>query len=460
MAFKRSHRKNIESVIAGLCLLAFAALLLALMLSQARNQRQQIAADFYQINLRAQRLLDRPAPLDAGYAQELGLLGEKSAALGNDLGGWFLGDVALQKNSTDEAYRAIQALLAQVKGFERLAKLLQDLDGLDSQPGQLLQSLRSDDVTASSTKRVRGFLADRLARAVNPRPYERVQLSMPDMVKRLQEGVALLDQFQSRRTQVLSLLGDAEQRAASVALTPDDQPIRLLTILAVLTAAFAAWRSFYLVQPNSVVAPAALARVEQDVKPVAVKAEPAPETWQPVEPDPALAEAAAEAAAAAAEKWEDLRLAINEACDASWTLEMRARSLVDDTLDTPHQAQDEVVADLLALSELLQRSREGTVNIALDLLAEGADEDRVEAFEGLDLHLVQSIDALARLETLRRSSGDMAEMTTVVSRRDLVRLQSEVQHLAQQLGMLRNNLDVEASDPGEFGTGNSVALQG
>ena len=56
MAFKRSHRKNIESVIAGLCLLAFAALLLALMLSQARNQRQQIAADFYQINLRAQRL--------------------------------------------------------------------------------------------------------------------------------------------------------------------------------------------------------------------------------------------------------------------------------------------------------------------------------------------------------------------------------------------------------------------
>jgi len=463
MPFKRFQRRNIESIVAGLCLLAFAALLLALVLSQARNQRQQLAADFYQINLRAQHLLDRPAPLDTGYGRELGLLGEKSAALGRDLGGWSLGDVTLQKNNTEEAYRGIQALLAQVKGFERLAKLLQDLDGLDAQPGQLLQGLRSDDATVSSTKRVRGFLADCLARAVNPRPYERVQLSMPDMVKRLQEAVALLDQFQSRRSQVLSLLSDAEQRAASAALTPDDLPIELLTLLAVLTAVIAAWRATRLVAPEPAPEPLPAPRAGQselDFKLSAVPAEPVAEAWQPVALDPALAEAAAEAAAAAAEKWEDLRLAINEACDASWTLEMRARSLVDDTLDTPHQAQDEVVADLLALSELLQRSREGTVNIALDLLAEGADEDRVEAFEGLDLHLVQSIDALARLETLRRSSGDMAEMTTVVSRRDLVRLQSEVQHLAQQLGMLRNNLDVEASDPGEFGTGNSVALQG
>jgi hypothetical protein len=143
-----------------------------------------------------------------------------------------------------------------------------------------------------------------------------------------------------------------------------------------------------------------------------------------------------------------LRDAVDIVCEASVSLERLARSLVDGTGQSLQQAEGELIIDLLQLADLLQRAREGTVNLALSRLAGDTDTAQVEALERLDGLLVNTVAALGKLEDLRDQRESLAEPRSVVPRRDLVRLQSDLQHLVSQLGVLQGDVNAAVEHSG------------
>lgn len=449
----------------GLCALAFVVLLLALLLSEVRHARQQVIAELKLLSQTTRNQLDRPSLLDAAHYARLTALGQGIDLLARRLEGqWVIGAGGVDSKSLDRVSLVLQSLSAQRKAFADLAQLMEQLAhetiaGDRALPGA--QSLCGEDVSVVDMPRLRGILGDRLVRANAGESGRALGLGRGASAQRLQEALALVDQFMGLRRDALALL---EESAAPATAGASDVLINGLAVLALLLALAAGAQR--ILRPGSASAqpvpeatppalPAAVALTVSDA--------PAPADLPPTDLPPAVlpeppTEAPLHAADAwlapasgvliAEERWQDLCEAVAIVCETGVSLERLARSLVDGTGQSSQQAEGELVTDLLQLADLLQRAREGTVNLALSRLAGDADAAQVEALERLDGLLLTTVAALAKLEDLRDQRETLAEPRSVVPRRDLVRLQSDLQHLVSQLGVLQGDVSAAVEHRG------------
>ena len=444
----------------GLCALAFVVLLLALLLSEVRHARQQVVAELKLLSLTTRNQLDRPSLLDAAHYARLTALGQGIDLLARRLEGqWVIGAGGVDSKSLDRVSLVLQSLSAQRKAFADLAQLMEQLAhesvaGDRPLPGS--QSLCGEDVSVVDMPRLRGILGDRLVRANAGESGRALGLGRGASAQRLQEALALVDQFMGLRRDALALL---EESAAPATAGAPDVLINGLAVLALLLVLAAGAQRILRpgsasAQPVPEAAPPALPAVVA----LTVSDAPAPTDLPPAvlpEPPTEVPLHAADAWPAPAsgvlideERWHDLREAVDIVCETGVSLERLARSLVDGTGQSSQQAEGELVTDLLQLADLLQRAREGTVNLALSRLAVDADAAQVEALECLDGLLLTTVAALAKLEDLRDQRETLAEPRSVVPRRDLVRLQSDLQHLVSQLGVLQGDVSAAVEHRG------------
>jgi hypothetical protein len=444
----------------GLCALAFVVLLLALLLSEVRHARQQVVGELKLLSQTTRNQLDRPSLLDAAHYARLTALGQGIELLARRLDGqWLIGAGGVDSKTLDRVSLALQSLAAQRKAFADLAQVMEQLAhetvaGDRPLPGA--QSLCGEDVSVVDMPRLRGILGDRLVRANAGESGRALGLGRGASAQRLQEALALVDQFMGLRRDALALL---EESAAPATAGASDVLINGLAVLALLLALAAGAQRVLrpgsaLAQPvpelappapPAVVVPTASDTTEPTHLPPAVLPEP------PIEAPPHTAEAWPAPASGVLideERWHDLRESVAIVCEAGVSLERLARSLVDGTGQSSQQAEGELVTDLLQLADLLQRAREGTVNLALSRLAGDADAAQVEALERLDGLLLTTVAALAKLEDLRDQRETLAEPRSVVPRRDLVRLQSDLQHLVSQLGVLQGDVSAAVEHSG------------
>jgi len=442
----------------GLCALAFVVLLLALLLSEVRHARHQVLAELKLLSQTTRNQLDRPSLLDAAHYARLTALGQGIDLLARRLDGqWVIGVGGVDSKTLDRVSLALQSLAAQRKAFADLAQLMEQLAhetvaGDRPLPGA--QSLCGEDVSVVDMPRLRGILSDRLVRANAGESGRALGLGRGASAQRLQEALALVDQFMGLRRDALTLL---EESAAPATAGAPDVLINGLAVLALLLVLAAGAQR--ILRPGSASAQSVPAPPAPPVA-VALTASDAPEPMHlapAVLPEPPIAAPLhpAEAWPAPAsgvlideERWNDLREAVAIVCEAGVSLERLARSLVDGTSQSSQQAEGELVTDLLQLADLLQRAREGTVNLALSRLAGDADAAQVEALERLDGLLLTTVAALSKLEDLRDQRDTLAEPRSVVPRRDLVRLQSDLQHLVSQLGVLQGDVSAAVEHSG------------
>ena len=440
----------------GLGTVAFVVLLLSLMLSEVRNARLQVLAELRLLTQAARSQLDRPSLLDAGHFARLTALGQGTELLGRRVGGqWLIGAGGVDSKTLDQAAQGLQSMASQRKAFADLAQIMEQLAretiaGDRALPGS--QALCGEDVSVVDMPRLRGILGDRLTRANAGESGKALGMGRAESAQHLQQAIALVDQFLGLRRDTLALLDEAAAPATSGASDGSINGLALLAVLLALAAATRRWlglRASPALPADAPLRPlneagAGLVDVQSATASMLDKALPTPhdeplplaQTWPTVAPGVLIDE----------ESWQDLQLAVNTACDAGASLERLARALIEGTGSSSQQAEGELVIDLLALMGLLQRAREGTINLALSQLGEQASEAdalQVESLERLDGLLATTIAALAKLEDLRDQRENLAEPRSVVPRRELVRLQSEMQHLCSQLGSLQH--DVEAA---------------
>ncbi len=463
MTFKPLNlRSNLYDL--GLWALAFVVLLLALLLSEVRHARHQVVAELKLLSQTMRNQLDRPSLLDAAHYARLTALGQGVELLARRLDSqWLIGAGGVDSKSLDRVSLALQSLAAQRKAFGDLAQLMEQLAhesiaGDRALPGA--QSLCGEDVSVVDMPRLRGILGDRLVRANAGESGRALGLGRGESAQRLQEALALVDQFMGLRRDALALL---EESAAPATSGASDLVINSVALLALLLALAAGAQR--ILRPRSTMAQPLVVAEQPDLAVVLTPtASPAPE---PPDPSPAvLPEPPTEVPRQLAEvlpppmsgvlideeRWHDLRDAVDIVCEASVSLERLARSLVDGTGQSLQQAEGELIIDLLQLADLLQRAREGTVNLALSRLAGDTDTAQVEALERLDGLLVNTVAALGKLEDLRDQRESLAEPRSVVPRRDLVRLQSDLQHLVSQLGVLQGDVNAAVEHSGSTPT--------
>ena len=447
----------------GLGALAFIVLLLSLMLSEVRHARLQVLAELRLLSQAARSQLDRPSLLDAAHFARLTALGQGTELLGRRVAGqWLIGAGGVDSKTLDQAAQRLQSLASQRKPFADLAQTMEQLAretvaGDRALPGS--QALCGEDVSVVDMPRLRGILGDRLTRANAGESGKALGLGRAESAQHLQEAIALVDQFLGLRRDTQALLNEAAAPATSGASDASINGLALLAVLLALAAAARRWLGLAAPAASPAGAPSRPLREEAagvaDPQPAAVltpdKALPDPyvELQRPAQTWPT----AASGVLIDEESWQDLQLAVNTACDAGASLERLARALIEGTGSSSQQAEGELVIDLLALMGLLQRAREGTINLALSRLGEQASEAdtlQVESLERLDGLLATTIAALAKLDDLRDQRENLAEPRSVVPRRELVRLQSEMQHLCSQLDSLQHDV-VVAAEPGSRG---------
>jgi hypothetical protein len=422
--------------------LLWLAALAALALAQVRQ------ADLIGVRalaLSAQAALARPALLSSEHRERLEAL--RSAAAAQELrsrGAVWLVGAAGRTALYGEVHARAAALRDMAPLWRDLQALLKDLadepGAALGEPAFWLQALRADDgtatATATATLRLRGVLEGRrLMLAAVPSWTDDASL------KRLAGAVAALDNFHRQRDALLTLLHRADQQAA--AAVPDDPlPGLAWAALCSLLAAVASLLATVWPRGGPVAAhdaaPTALV-------PMPASAAPPPEALAklPVVSEALTLPQGLPTARPEDEVWrDDLRMQLRQACHAGHDLALRVQALSEAPPDEPLAQAQEALEQLRLLTTVIERSREGTLNLALALARESGDDDRVASVSRLDQCLRQGVEDLARLQHLHSRLPDPAGMTSAVARRDLVALHADLQHLVAQLQALPAELDL------------------
>lgn len=415
-----------DRLLATLCLLCVATLLLALVLGDLHRRRQQSLQEMQLLHRDLQHLLDRPRLLDADGFDQLEALGQETRRVLGDVDRLSItGPDAGAGQAAGAAVAALGRIVAQRQAFADLAQLNDRLAG----EGRPVPGLCAEDTSVSNMPRLRSIIDSRLAR--DPEAGG-AALDVPgtDSAPQLQRAVQLVENFRTAR-------GDALAAMASMARLPAPQPsadlVRGLGGLGTLLAALAAAR--WLLRravPQAMTTP----RPDPEVAWAPPPAPPGPLPAAPELPVPVMPPgppASARPAVDTGAQWLDLVHTVTSAHAAGRNLVRAAADLLDTQQEPDGQTADDWLRALSDLSDHLLSAREGAVNQALAALADGADPGRQAALERLDLHLVSVLDGLARLQDLRAAErAGMADATTV-PRAALVRLTSELGHLSDQL---------------------------
>ena len=453
-------RAGADKLTPVLCLAMLLALLLALALSELRQVRQAVGHDIVLLRRDVHHLLDRPNLLDADHFDALEALGQDAAGLSQRLqASWAGGSSALQGEQTEAVAQALTVLAHQRQAIADLAQLAGRLAVESGEAGEGAEALRSlsgmggGDAKEASLARMRSFIDKRLTRA---RAADAVSLPAnkgSDTTLKLQKALLLVDLIRTRRTEALSSL-----EAAPLPLWQSAVLVWALAGLAgslALTAGLR-WNSRR-TAPRHGGAPAAWAG-RTDLPVLTAQAMVAQAMVAPAPPGPLRDAIEAEPAALAAPlavggvllddgQWRELRQAVGSAFAASCAVAELAHSLLDAAQASPQQARDDLLVDLAGLADQLHQAREGSVNLALSLLAERADDRRAVPLERLDEQLMAILAALAGWQAQQRQSTDVVLPSALVVRTDLVLLQSELQHLSDQLRVLRDEVDAEPDGP-------------
>ena len=446
-----------DRLLATLCLLCVATLLLALALGDMHRRRQQSLQEMQLLHRDLQHLLERPRLLDADSFDQLEALSQETRRVLGEVDRLSMrGGDASAGQAAEAAIAALGRIVAQRQAFADLGQLNDRLAG----EGRPVPGLCPEDASVSNMPRLRSIVDSRLAREPGGAA---LQVPGADSAPQLQRAVQLVESFRTAR-------GDALAAMAALARLPASQPsvglVRGLGGLGTLLAALAAAR-WLLHRPTPSPAPqmalppampAPLPAPEADwtpppatpatppvpppatppaTPPDALSAAPPAAPSQPVPATPLPpAPAAPPAAVDTGPQWLDLLHTLTSAQAAGRSLARAAVDLLDAPQEPDGQNADDWLHALSGLADHLLSAREGAINQALAALADGADPGRQAALERLDQHLVAILDGLARLQALR--SAERVGMTdaTSVPRADLVRLSSELGHLNDQLGVI------------------------
>ncbi len=426
-----------DRLLAALCLLCVATLLLALGLGDLHRRQQQSLQEMQLLHRDLHQLVDRPRLLDADGFDQLEALGKETRRVLGDLDRLSLiGRDASAAEAGEAAVAALGRIVAQRQVFADLAQLNDRLTG----EGRPVPGLCAEDAGVPNMPRLRSIIDSRLAR--NP-DAGGPALDVPgaDSAPQLQRAVQLLESFRIFR-------GDALAAMATLARLPGPQPsVGLVhglgwlgTLLAALTAA-----RWLLRRPAPAMTPAKIIpRLEPEAArtpPPAAAATSVPFTAAPDRPEPAKAPpppatAPVGSAVDTGPQWLDLVHTLTSAQATGRSLVRAAADLLDAPQEPDGQNADDWLRALADLADHLLSAREGTVNQALAALADGADPNRQAALERLDLHLVAILDGLAQLQGLHGAERAAKTDATIVPRTALVRLSSELGHLNDQLGVI------------------------
>jgi|GEM_PF-2025371 len=420
--------------------LAVAALLLAVWLGELRARQMAVLGDLRQLSAEAQHALERPSLLDVRHFARLSNLGERLTELERTAARWPVDALGRDRKAVQEAAQGLLVLGGQGKAFGELSVLLEKLrwegDPPIRQGSPALQGLCGDNATITDMPRLRSVLGDKL----QPPASEEGGAGADRAAHRgadqpMQRALALIDEFRGLRSQSLALLEESAIRAPHPLLVAGQRACLGVALLGLMVAG-ARWVQLWRAARRA-------GRTQPVVTSAGVGAAAPPPAAAPAQAPavPVVPAAARPAAAAMPPVWLELRHAVRAAARLSAALGARASGLVDpdDGRDAP--GQDETLVELLQLATPLARAREATVNLALSLLAEDADPARVHALERLDQLLVEVLTTLGAHADRRGRDDGGADHGSLVSRRDLVALQSEIGHLTSQLESLDADLD-------------------
>jgi hypothetical protein len=441
-----------DRLLAALCLLCIATLLLALVLGDVHRRRQQSLQEMQLLHRDLHHLLDRPRLLDADGFDQLEALGQDTRRVLGDVDRLSMSGMdARAGQAAEAAVAALGRIVAQRQAFADLAQLNDRLGG----EGRPVPGLCAEDASASNMPRLRSIIDSRLARDADATGAA-LEVPGADSAPQLRRAVQLVESFRTSR-------GDALAAMAVLARLPVPQPsaglVRGLGGLGALLAVLATAR-WLLRRPALPAAPQAchgalppampapLPEAEADwtlppapLAPLAPPAQP-PATDSQTAPDTPPPAAAAPIGTAIAPtvdtgpQWLDLVHTLTSAQAASRSLVLAAADLLDAPQEPDGQNADDWLHALSGLADHLLSAREGAINQALAALADGADPGRQAALERLDLHLVAILDGLAQLQDLRSAERAATADATTVPRAALVRLSSELGHLDDQLGVI------------------------
>lgn len=423
-------------------LFAVAALLLVALLAELRVRQLTVLGDLRQLSTEAQHALERPSLLDVRHFARLTNIGERLAQIERSARIWPFDQLGHDRNAVHEAAQGLLMLGGQGKAFGELSLLLEKLrweaDLPASQRTPALQGLCGEDATIADMPRLRSVLGDKLERApVDGAAGDKAARRGADQP--MQRALALVDEFRGLRSQSLALLEEAASRPLHPLLMAGGPVLVGVAMLSLLAAALR-WLQLALAVRRAA-RHALLPPSEADVAPVQLT---------PALADPAPAAAAVvahqfidsvSARAASSAHWLELRHSVRAATRLCAALDVRASGLVDPPGGSAMPADDDDLAELLQLATPLARAREATVNLALTLLSEDADPARVQALERLDQLLVAVLTRLRAHADGRGRDEVPHDPSSLVPRRELVALQSEIGHLGSQLEALGADID-------------------
>ena len=435
-----------DRLLAALCLLCIATLLLALVLGDVHRRRQQSLQEMQLLHRDLHHLLDRPRLLDADGFDQLEALGQDTRRVLGDVDRLSMSGMdARAGQAAEAAVAALGRIVAQRQAFADLAQLNDRLGG----EGRPVPGLCAEDASASNMPRLRSIIDSRLARDADATGAA-LQVPGADSAPQLRRAVQLVESFRTSR-------GDALAAMAVLARLPVPQPsaglVRGLgglgTLLGLLAAArwllrrpapAAAPQARHGALPPAMPAPLPQAQADWTLPPAPPAQPPATDSQAaPDTPPPAAAAPIGTAIAPTVDtgpQWLDLVHTLTSAQAASRSLVRAAADLLDAPQEPDGQNADDWLHALSGLADHLLSAREGAVNQALAALADGADPGRQAALERLDLHLVAILDGLAQLQDLRSVERVATADATTVPRAALVRLSSELGHLDDQLGVI------------------------
>ncbi|MDH4392132.1 MAG: hypothetical protein QE285_12020 [Aquabacterium sp.] len=436
-----------DRLLATLCLLCIATLMVALALGDLHRRRQQSLQELQLLQRDLYHLLDRPRLLDADGFDQLEALSQETRRVLGDVDRLSMaGQDARASLAAEAVINALGRIVSQRQAFTDLAQLNDRLAGED----RPVPGLCAEDASVSNMPRLRSIIERRLAR--DPEAGG-AALDVPgaDSAPQLQRAVQLVESFRTSR-------GDALAGMSSLARLPVQPPSAALVqglgglgaLLAVLAAARWLLRRKPALVPMPVAAAAALPEPDAawTLPPPAPAPLPldlvpaAPALPEPVPAAPPLLPAPVSSAVDTGPQWLDLVHTVTSAQAAGRSLVRAAVDLLDAPQESLGQNADDWLHALSGLADHLLSAREGAVNQALAALADAADPGRQAALERLDQHLVAILDGLAKLKELRSTERAGTTDATTVPRAALVRLSSELGHLNDQLGVI--GLDVAA----------------
>jgi hypothetical protein len=437
---------------------ALTLLVLVLGLGEMRQARQQLSADIAQLNADAKNLLLRPPLLDPDYPRRLMRLSQAVQQLeeGFDLEPRLVGLMA-QRQLLRALHTEVQAFANDLTSTTQLAKLLQSLrdsPSTDMQVDRLQQNLRVPVDPSQELVRLRAFLVARqagLEPGAQPDPF---LAGVDNPVDQLRAGLVTIDRFETRRTEVFSLLDGARRvavqdaRALPISL---ELPLGLAALGGVMLLGFVVIRRReqanrpvpvqreqrieplpklpieHLTEEAPAPAPAAVVR-EVELLP-AIPIESMPEHPVITLPSPSPQQPASNEVTSLIEQvWLEVERTLEAAIESGLNFERRVKSLLGGAVSQPNALFRHTEHSMDELNAILQHVREGALNMAFGLDGSAASEDRLYAAERLEQHLQAALVCLQRVQIGLADNAGAGGQQGVGTHRALISLQFELEH--------------------------------